>query len=157
MPPPTDTPTRPPVLTPRPRPGCTGDCGGNGEVTVDELLLMVNVALGTASVADCARGDVNLDGEIAIDEILQAVNNALGECPAAQVCGGIAGLPCPGGAFCEFAPGTCNVADRAGVCQTRPLICSGVFAPVCGCDGLTYGNDCMRQSAGIAKDHEGSC
>ncbi len=84
MPPPTDTPTRPPLLTPTSRRGCTGDCGGNGEVTVDELLLMVSVALGTASVADCARGDANLDGEIAIDEILQAVNNALGECPAAQ-------------------------------------------------------------------------
>jgi hypothetical protein len=60
--------------------GCVGDCGGDGAVTVNELLVMVNVALGTADVSQCAAGDTNGDGTITINEILTAVNNALGSC-----------------------------------------------------------------------------
>ena len=61
--------------------GCAGDCGQDGEVTVDELLKMVNIALGSAAVSDCLAGDQNGDGSITIDEILRAVNNALTGCP----------------------------------------------------------------------------
>jgi hypothetical protein len=50
-------------------------------VTVDELITMVNVALGGADVSLCPAGDVNRDGEITVDEILTAVNNALDGCP----------------------------------------------------------------------------
>jgi hypothetical protein len=60
---------------------CVGDCGGNGEVTVDELILMVNVALGGTPVSSCLAGDRDSNGEITIDEILQAVNNSLVGCP----------------------------------------------------------------------------
>ena len=33
---------------------CVGDCDGSGDVTVSEIILMVNIALGTASVESCA-------------------------------------------------------------------------------------------------------
>ncbi len=59
---------------------CVGDCGGNDQVTVDELVTMVNIALGNANVADCEAGDLSLDGQITVDEILVAVNNALNGC-----------------------------------------------------------------------------
>jgi hypothetical protein len=49
-------------------------------VTVDELLLMVNIALGNANVESCPAGDVNGDGEVTIDEILRGVNAALSGC-----------------------------------------------------------------------------
>jgi hypothetical protein len=55
---------------------CTGDCDGKGAVTVDEILLMVNIALGN-TVTACDAGDANHDGQITVDEILTAVNNAL--------------------------------------------------------------------------------
>ncbi len=61
-------------------PPCVGDCGGDHVVTVDELLTMVNIALGNASVSDCLPGDANTDGQITVDEILTAVNNALNGC-----------------------------------------------------------------------------
>ncbi len=61
---------------------CLGDCGGDGEVTVDELIIMVNAALGNAPASQCPAGDRNSDGEITIDEIVAAVSNALGGCPA---------------------------------------------------------------------------
>jgi subtilisin-like proprotein convertase family protein len=61
-------------------PACTGDCGTNGSVTVDEILMMVNIALGNTSVSACDPGDGNSDGQITVDEILSAVNNALTGC-----------------------------------------------------------------------------
>jgi hypothetical protein len=59
---------------------CVGDCNDDGEVTIDELLVMVNIALGTAGLDDCTAGDGNGDGEVTIDEILLAVNAALEGC-----------------------------------------------------------------------------
>jgi hypothetical protein len=59
---------------------CPGDCGGDGEVGVDEIITMVNVALGNADVSACRAGDSSGDGEITIGEIIAAVNNALGGC-----------------------------------------------------------------------------
>ena len=61
---------------------CVGDCDGTGSVTVDEIITMVNIALGTISVAGCGSGDANHDNQVTIDEILTAVNAALNGCPA---------------------------------------------------------------------------
>jgi hypothetical protein len=49
-------------------------------VTVDEILTMVNIALGTTPVEDCRAGDRNDDGTITVDEILAAVSKALNGC-----------------------------------------------------------------------------
>jgi len=59
---------------------CYGDCNGNGVVTVDEILIGVNIALGNTRIDDCLPGNVNSDGQITVDEILAAVNNALNGC-----------------------------------------------------------------------------
>jgi hypothetical protein len=61
---------------------CVGDCSGDGRVTVDEILTMVNIALGSAPLFDCERGDTNGDGQITIDELLTAVDNAVNGCPS---------------------------------------------------------------------------
>ncbi len=64
---------------------CVGDCNGDGIVTVDELLTMVNIALGNAQLQSCVAGDGNNDGQISVDEILTAVNNGLNGCPSAAL------------------------------------------------------------------------
>lgn len=74
-----------------------------------------------------------------------------------EVCGGIAGLGCAEGLFCEYPPGTCGFADQQGVCTRPPESCPEIFEPVCGCDGETYANDCFRQMARVALDHTGPC
>jgi len=61
---------------------CVGDCNGDGEVTVDEILRMVNIALGNASLGICPAADQNGDGEVIITEIIQAVSAALSGCPS---------------------------------------------------------------------------
>lgn len=73
------------------------------------------------------------------------------------VCGGIQGKTCPEGQRCDNPPGQCNVADAQGVCLPKPESCNRRIEPVCGCDGVSYGNDCLRQMAGVQKDHEGEC
>jgi len=60
---------------------CAGDCDGSGEVTINELITLVNIALGNSPVSACPAGDVNGDGMIAINEIVAAVGNALNGCP----------------------------------------------------------------------------
>jgi hypothetical protein len=80
----TTTPTRIPTSTPTgtATPAvCVGDCDGGRTVTVDEVLIMVNIALGYTPVSLCKDGDANGDGQITVDEILTAVNNTLNRCP----------------------------------------------------------------------------
>lgn len=59
---------------------CAGDCSGNGEVTVEELLSGVEIALGYGSVGQCGALDVGDYGRISIDELIGAVNGHLTQC-----------------------------------------------------------------------------
>jgi hypothetical protein len=60
---------------------CAGDCDGSGDVTVDEVGVTVNVALGDVDVSACTAGDTDFSGAITVDEIIAAVNSALNGCP----------------------------------------------------------------------------
>lgn len=70
---PTPTPTAPSIA-------CVGDCDGNGEVTVDELIRGVNIALGNLPLEDCESFDADGSGDVTVDELITAVNNALSGC-----------------------------------------------------------------------------
>jgi hypothetical protein len=59
---------------------CAGDCGSDGSVTVDEIITLVNIALGNKPVGDCTTGNGNGDAQITVDEIIVAVNHALSGC-----------------------------------------------------------------------------
>jgi hypothetical protein len=49
-------------------------------VTVNELIVGVNIALETLPVDECAALDVNGDGAVTVNELVQGVNNALQDC-----------------------------------------------------------------------------
>ena len=73
--------TIPPEFTCAAEPApCVGDCGEDDEVTVEEIITMTNIALGSAELDDCRAGDKSGDGQITVDEILTAVTNALQGC-----------------------------------------------------------------------------
>ncbi|MFN8642881.1 MAG: hypothetical protein U0802_14975 [Candidatus Binatia bacterium] len=57
---------------------CVGDCNGDGQVAINELITGVTIALGTSAVTACPSFDVNGDGSVAINELISAVNVALG-------------------------------------------------------------------------------
>ena len=74
-----------------------------------------------------------------------------------ETCDGIAGIQCDAGLWCEHPEGQCKVADAAGTCIKPPEICTQDYKPVCGCNGKTYGNDCMRKVEKVQLDHIGEC
>jgi hypothetical protein len=60
---------------------CAGDCNGDGKVSVDELVLGVNIALGDAGMSACANLDVDSSNRVEINELVLAVVDALDGCP----------------------------------------------------------------------------
>jgi hypothetical protein len=60
---------------------CVGDCNGDGEVGINELIIGVNIALQLQPVANCTAFDPNGDGEVGINELIQGVSNSLNGCP----------------------------------------------------------------------------
>lgn len=75
-----------------------------------------------------------------------------------QQCGGAAGIACKmKRGWCDPKPGSCGGADLPGICVPSPGPCVRIYRPVCGCDGTTYANDCLRRNARVARDHEGAC
>ena len=66
------------TVTPTAAP-CVGDCNDDGIVTVDEILTLVNIALGNADATACPNGIPN-GAQVDVALILTAVNNALNGC-----------------------------------------------------------------------------
>ncbi len=60
---------------------CTGDCNGDRDVTVDELITCVNIALATQPLAQCPECNAGTDADVDIDDLVGAVNRSLNECP----------------------------------------------------------------------------
>ena len=75
-----------------------------------------------------------------------------------QSCGGLQGLQCSDGAFCQYAPeAQCGAADQTGTCEPRPEFCTEQYDPVCGCDGETYPNACYAAREGVSVASAGEC
>jgi hypothetical protein len=99
-------------------------------------------------VAACSGDD---DAALAVD----AGTDGSGEVPA--MCGGIGGLACEDGDFCDYRGHSCGAGDDLGSCQARPDGCDGAYAPVCGCNGLVYPNECEANAAGFDASEAAAC
>jgi hypothetical protein len=75
---------------------CGGDCNGDGRVTVDEIVLAINIALGRTPLSSCPAADANNDNTLSIDELTGAVGHALNDCTSVAGPGTHALLDNPG-------------------------------------------------------------
>ncbi len=133
---------------PTPTPiGCIGDCNGDGQVTVDEIVTSVNVALSgsttTCPAFDCCPGCDGGQGGTLVDCLITTVNNALNGClvwrpgcsPPFPVVGG--GNPRP---------------PSVTICTTDQVLgrsCDAPGASCCPSDSLCTGGFC---NAGLVCD-----
>lgn len=60
---------------------------------------------------------------------------------------------CPRDAFCEMS----DCASALGQCAQRPTSCENYYEAVCGCDKITYWNDCLRKAAAVHSSRLGEC
>lgn len=74
-----------------------------------------------------------------------------GPCGSPEVCGGEI---CAEGECCLAS---CGGVDPADLCAAPADACPAVWAPVCGCNGVTYGNECEAHGSCVAIDHRGEC
>ena len=64
-------------------PTCPGDCDGSGRVTISDLIIGVNIALGTVPASACPAFE-NALGAVDIAQLVQGVTNALNGCASAS-------------------------------------------------------------------------
>ena len=109
-------------LAPLPALGCPGDCDGDRAVTINELVVGVEIALGNAGLERCRAADGNGDLQVAIGELVAAVDAALSGCPAPTPT--VGPLDCGDGT--ADADEECDDGNRAdgdgcdGACQLEP-------------------------------------
>lgn len=60
---------------------CSGDCDGDGQTVVSELVKAVGIVIGETSLTGCPAADVNGSGTVSVDELLVGLNNLTRGCP----------------------------------------------------------------------------
>jgi cysteine-rich repeat protein len=75
---------------------CAGDCSGDEEVGINELITCVGISLGNLDLSTCEACDPDGDGQVEINELILAVNASLCGCPGCRA----RPTPTPGGAIC---------------------------------------------------------
>jgi Kazal-type serine protease inhibitor domain/Somatomedin B domain len=134
----------------------------DGEVNAERGPLGKADAVGSCAASDCdgqaEGGNCYCDDQCAEYGDCCADRVEVCEAPVAKACGGLAGLQCDDGFYCDYSDdANCGFADQTGVCREVPETCTEELAPVCGCNGETYANSCAAAQAGASVTSEGAC
>lgn len=151
---------------------CSGDCDGNGEVSISELVLAVDLALQDENIGSCTAVDTSHDLRITIDELVLAVDAALTGCPATPTptgpavsatptqravctpppCGVGDVLVCPSAACPGGCGSECATPTRTPTPDLRTPTCAPTGTPYCAGTGCvpcpTSGPNCLAVPCG---------
>ncbi|HEY2902900.1 MAG TPA: Kazal-type serine protease inhibitor domain-containing protein [Polyangia bacterium] len=150
------TPDAAGTCAPKPQ-GCTADY--NPVCGCDDKTYSNSCAAASVSTSVKATGPCGGTSDAGTGKDASAGNDgsASDSHPSGKTCGGIAGLPCGAGEYCQFPVGDCKVADASGTCASMNIACAADVMQVCGCDGKTYFNECAATVAGANIASTGSC
>lgn len=135
-------------------------CGGNSGVTApddagtDETSGDSNVGDGKSDAPNDARNDSTTDSSIDSPPSDAPADTTTTDSPPGDSSGKACtatGAECASTEYCD-AP-TCG----SGTCKARPAAPGLDFAPVCGCDGVTYWNASQAASTGASSGATGEC
>ena len=144
-----------------------------GLLAVSAVLTSLTLVAACGSVQDGAAGPA-VDGGLGAPEDAAAVNDGQSSDAAradaatsdgsrqdggsgpGRACGVRGASQCASGEFC-YREGNCGEVDQPGACLAIPSWCTKELFPVCGCDGVVYGNTCEAQAAQASVRHNGAC
>lgn len=118
----------------------SGDCLGQGFCTLRPGLCLQSVD----PVCGCNGITYSNECEAASAGVTVSYPGACTVPPEPSGC--VSNVECSATQYCKKAAGDC---DGWGSCATRPEICSMLYAPVLGCDGLIYSNNCFAAMSGV--------
>jgi hypothetical protein len=132
------------ITAPAPQCGATGVCAA----LAGGLLCGV---LGTAPKVPACGCDGRTYPSACLAHFAGVAIAKLGACPPTTC---TSPGECGGSAYCAHPTGACFAA---GDCAPVPRLCPRLVAPVCGCDGRTYVNECNAAGHGVSVAHTGAC
>jgi Kazal-type serine protease inhibitor domain len=89
--------------------------------------------------------------------VVTGLVSVAGAAGVGDTCGTFAGIKCDGKLWCDHYAGQCKWTDPIGKCVAIPAKCPKDIHYVCGCNGRTYSNDCVRIRAHVGLAHDGRC
>ena len=108
--------------------------------------------------AYCEAMDCDSDNpqasEVACEKVRDGFLRIQGTEPPCLVANCTDNSSCESDQYCEKSIGDCS---GNGECVINNIFCPEIWQPVCGCNGLTYANECYAAQAGVNIASLGSC